>query len=159
MQAAYQAKLEQQFQNYLTAYDLKGKGEGELKASNESFAQLSKEISQLIARSWLPNDPKGADIKGALLKGDSEEIKTVFNKYGVDLDKFFSPMTVNVSVDWDTFFGTFSEVTGPEQPLEYNLPYPPRPMEVTDAQLSEWVHNSDPSTIYPPYPYIPLSAS
>jgi len=120
---------------------------------------LSKKVSQLIARSWLPNDPEGADIKGALLSGDSEEIKTVFKKYGVDLDEFFSPMTINVNVDWDTFFGSLAEVTGSEQPVEYNIPYPPRPMEVTDAQLSEWVDSNDPSAVYPPYPYIPMTMS
>ena len=147
MQTAYKAQLEQQFRNDATVNTL------------NSFGQLSKKVSQLIARSWLPKDPEGADIKGALLKGDSEEIKTVFKKHGVDLDEFFSPMTLNVKVDWSAFCGSLVEVTGPKQLLEYNLPYPLRPMEVTGAQLSEWVNNSDPSTVYPPCPYIPLSVS
>ena len=156
MHAAYKAQLERQFRNYLTVHYLKGKGEGELKTTSDSFGQLSKNISQLIAKSWLP---EGEEIKKVLLHGSSEKIKDIFKENGVDFDEFFSPMTVNVNVDWDTFFGTLAEITGPGQPLEYNLPYPPRPMEVTDAQLNEWVNNSDPSTIYPPYPYIPLSAS
>ena len=124
-----------------------------------AFAEQSKKISQLLAKSWLSNDPEGAEIKAALLEDDSDNIKAVFKKYGVDFDEFASPFSVDVSIDRSTLGGSIlEEIEGPGQILKVNLPYPPQAEEVTDTQLTEWINNDDPDTVYPPYAYIPLSS-
>lgn len=122
------------------------------------FAEHSKKISKLIAKSLLPNDPEGAEIRAVLLENVSEKIKAVFKKYGMDFDEIASPFSVNVTVDRSTLCGSIEEVEGPGQILKVNLPYPPRSEEVTDKQLTEWINNNDPDVVYPTAPYIPLSS-
>ncbi|SRR5579883_180147 len=121
--------------------------------SNE-FKSQSKKVSQLIAKSWLANDPEGAEIKRVIYGRNSNEIKEMFKKYGVDLERFFDPL--KIVVDWSSFKGILEEEVVGE--VIYRLPYPPRPTEVTDEQLEEWINNTDTNTQYPPHPYIPLTA-
>ena len=123
------------------------------------FAEHSKKISQLVAKSLLPNDPEGAELRTALLENVSEKIKAAFKKYGMDFDEFASPLSVKVTVDRSTLCGSIEEVEGPDQILKITIPYPPRSELVTDVQLTEWVNNDDPEQVYPPYPYIPLTSS
>jgi hypothetical protein len=120
----------------------------------EGFRQRSKLISQLIARSWLPG---GEEIKQTLIYGSSDEIKALLTQEGVDLDKFFGPTMIKV--DWDTFYGTLEEIYATDFEVIYNMPYPPRPGEVTDEQLTDWVGNTNSDEVYPPYPYIPLTGT
>jgi hypothetical protein len=112
------------------------------------FLQASKKISQLIAESWLP---EGEQIKKVLLSDDEEAIKELLKDKGIDLEGVFGIKTL--FVNWDSFYGTITELG-----LAYYLPYPPRPVVVEDYQLEEWVNNTEPNTLFPPYPYIPLSA-
>jgi hypothetical protein len=122
------------------------------------FREKNKKISQLIAKSWLPNDPEGAEIRQVILRNVSEEIKDLLKKYDVDIDEFLGSIVggpIHVKVSWDTFAGKLDEIPGSQG--SYVLPYPPRPVEVTDEHLEEWVNNTDPNTPMPPYPYIPLT--
>lgn len=123
------------------------------------FAEHSKKISKLVAKSLLPDDPEGTEIRAALLENVSEKIKAVFKKYGMDFDEFARPFSVNVTVDRSTMCGSIEEVEGPGQILKITLPYPPRSEKLTDAQLTEWINNEDPEIVYPPYAYIPLTCS
>jgi hypothetical protein len=123
--------------------------------SNEisrEFLNQSKKMSQLIAKSWLPNDPEAANIKKVLMSRNSDEIKALMKNYGIDPEGFLGP--TKVVVDWNSYKGVLTEEVGE---MVYSLPYPPRPTEVTDEQLEEWVNNTDPNTQYPTTPYIPLS--
>ncbi|GAB1543539.1 hypothetical protein NUACC21_62140 [Scytonema sp. NUACC21] len=123
--------------------------------SNEiigGFKSQSKKVSQIIAKSWLSNDPEGMEIKRVIFRRNSDEIKELLKKYGIDLEGFFGP--TKVVVDWSSYKGILTEDVGE---AVYILPYPPRPTEVTDEQLEEWVNNNDPDTLYPTTPYIPLS--
>lgn len=120
------------------------------------YAQYTKTISQVIAKSWLSNDAEGAEIKKTLLYGTEEEIKKMMLSYGVDWDKLFGPLTVKIRVDWDTFFGNFKEIAGLDEPLQINIPYPPKPAELTDQQLTDWI-NDESDAIYPTTAYIPLT--
>ncbi len=52
-----------------------------------------------------------------------------------------------------------AEVSSGDNLWVSNIPYPPRPAEVTNEQLEEWVNNDDPEQVYPPHPYIPLTCS
>lgn len=125
--------------------------------ANRDEENLSKRFSQLIARSWLLSDPIGVEIRTVLLDktlGDDStaRIKEVFQKHGFDIDEFFPHEVKNIVVDWSSFFSTWTEQT-----KTVTLPYPPRPQEVTDAQLTAWVNNDDPNITEPPYPYIPYT--
>ncbi|MDF5732082.1 MAG: hypothetical protein PUP92_29795 [Rhizonema sp. PD38] len=117
------------------------------------FKNQSKKISQIIAKSWLANDPEGMEIKRVIIRRNSDEMKQLLKKYGVDLERFFGPM--KVVVDWNSYKGIITEDVGE---AIYILPYPPRPAEVQDEHLEEWINNNDPNTLYPTTPYIPLSA-
>ena len=120
----------------------------ELSKQFSEFLQASKKISQLIAESWLP---EGEHIKKILLSGNQEAIKQLLQEKGIDLEGVFG--IKNLFVNWDSFYGTITELG-----LAYYLPYPPRPAVVEECQLRDWVKNTDPNTLFPPYPYIPLSA-
>ena len=123
--------------------------------SNEisrEFLSQSKKMSQLIAKSWLPNDHDAANINKVLMSRNSNEIKALMKKYGIDIEGFFGP--TKVVVDWSSYKGILTEEVGE---MVYSLPYPSRPVEITNEQLEEWVNNNDPNTQYPTTPYIPLS--
>ena len=135
-----------------------GKNDSLSVPSYNSFAEISKAISQILAKSWLPNQPEGGEIKQILLYGTPDEVKAMFKKYGVDLDEFYRPYNVTLFVNWDTFYGQLKELSGGgQQNLDIDIPYPPRPMEVQDWQLVDWINNNDPNTVNPTYAYIPLS--
>ena len=117
----------------------------------------SKTISQLIAKSWLRDKyPEGEEIREVLLRDNSDEIKSLLKKYDVDIDIFGFGGPIEVTVSWDTFSGDLKEVPG--RAGSYTLPYPPRPAEVTNEQLEEWVKDTNPDDPYPKAPYIPLTA-
>ncbi|MDF5715150.1 MAG: hypothetical protein PUP93_15015 [Rhizonema sp. NSF051] len=118
----------------------------------------SKKMSQVIAKSWLRNDPEGAQIRQVILSGDTDQIKDFLKtKYNVEIESVLGPLIgspVKINVDWDTFGGrTFEFPSGGI----YVLPYPPRPAEVTDTQLQKWIDDNDPSHQFPADPYIPLT--
>jgi hypothetical protein len=115
--------------------------------------QLTKKISQLIAKSWLPG---GEDIKNTFLYGKEEEIKELLKQYGVNLP---APASTSLSIDWNSFFGSAKEEkNGGQTVLKWTIAYPPRPYyDVTDEQLQAWVDNDDPNTSYPTAAYIPLT--
>lgn len=127
----------------------------------EDFLFINKKLSQLIAKSWLPNDPEGAEFRKILLRGDSEEIKNWLKNHDVDLEGFFR-VSLNIEVSWDTFIGTLKETTTlgtiSNRSQTYILPYPPRPGVVTDEQLERWVNDTNSDNKFPLDPYIPLSA-
>ena len=173
IQVSFEQQFNQQFFNYTNVdylQSLKSSGENQqipeiYRDTHTKFAELTKKISQIIAKSWM-SDPEGLAIKKALLEGDSTQIKDVFKKgfkrenqeeIKVDIDGFFEPMDVCVRVDWNTFFGSLQEIVAKDETITMNLPYPPKPVEVTDTQLTEWVNNDEESNIYPTAPYIPLS--
>ncbi|MDF5725678.1 MAG: hypothetical protein PUP91_35575 [Rhizonema sp. PD37] len=120
----------------------------------------SKKMSQVIAKSWLQNDPEGAQIRQVILSSEPEKIKDFLKeKYNIDIESVLGTLIgspVKVKVDWDTFGGSTSEF--PSGGV-YVLPYPPRPAEVTDTQLQRWIDDNDPSPShqFPADPYIPLT--
>lgn len=119
---------------------------------SREFLSQSKKMSQLIAKSWLSNDPEAANIKKVFMSRNSNEIKALMKNYGIDIEGFFGP--TKVVVDWNSYKGVMTEEVGE---MVYSLPYPSRPAEVKDEQLEEWVNNNDPNIQYPTTPYIPLS--
>ena len=136
---------EKNFLTYLSIYS--HKNEDKLKDARKIFNELYKKVSQIIAKSWLP---EGVDIKDALIEGNSNKIKAIFKDNGADIDAFFHPFTVEIYVDRSTFLGGLEEITSPDRPIRLNIPYHPRLTESTDNMLSEWVHNDNPDEIYPP---------
>lgn len=118
------------------------------------WGQLTKKMSQLIAKSWLPG---GEPIKKILLYGQEEEIKDLLEQNGISLPK--GAISIRLSVNWDSFYGSVQEKTlGRERFWEWTIAYPPRPYyDVTDEQLQKWVDNDDPNTLYPTAAYIPLT--
>ncbi|MEC4813941.1 MAG: hypothetical protein SAK29_11810 [Scytonema sp. PMC 1069.18] len=122
---------------------------------------ISKKLSQLIAKSWLPNDPEGAEFRQIILRGDSEEIKNWLKNHDVDLEGFFQ-VSINIEVSWETFVGTLKETTAmgrlSTRSNTYTLPYPPRPAVVTDEQLEKWINDTNADNKFPLDPYIPLSS-
>lgn len=103
-----------------------------------SFADVSKKISQVIAKSWLP---EGQEEREILLEGNSRKIKKLFKKNDIDLDALMEPIPVNVVIDTNTFNGSIEQIpnTDPEKTLTVKIPYPPRPAEVSDEELQQWV--------------------
>ena len=131
------------------------KADKSYKDNLSQYGLYTKLISQLIAKSWLDTD-EGKKIKQTLLYGTEEDIKQLMRENGVDWDDLYAPLTVKPRVDWNTFWGNFQEVAGPDEPLVINVPYPPRPAEVTDQQLTDWINDKS-DRVYPPTAYIPLT--
>ena len=125
----------------------------------------SKKMSQLIAQSWLPNDPEGAKIRQLFLQSEnenrSEEIKKFFKEnYEIDLEEIVGDLyghPVDIIVSWDTFSGAARERE--DHRGQYTIPYPPRPAEVTDTQLQTWINNKNDDVQFPSDPYIPLTGT
>jgi hypothetical protein len=139
--------------------------------SNEDFKQevakyifeRNKKLSQLVAKTWLPNVyPEGAEFRAILLsKKESgektKEIKEFLKKHDIDIDGILGSAIggpIDIQVSWDTFGGTIGEIQGRGP---YMLPYPPRPSEVTDEQLESWINDNNPNNPFPHDPYIPLT--
>lgn len=156
MTVKHKANYQELLSASLIVNEKKGDAKQAIERCHQSFAELSKKISQIVAQSWLP---EGAEIKKVLLQGNSQEIGAMFKENGADIEAFFKPFNVYFNVDWDTFYGSLVEVSTGDNIWLSNIPYPPRPMEVTDEQLEEWVNNDDPDVLYPPHPYIPLTCS
>ncbi len=152
-QDIYQAKLEDFIDRNLGLAS-KESLDTDTNALRSQFRKQSKIISQLIAESWLKTD-RGKYIKEILLGGNTRKIKQLLKDNGIDIDQFLGRTIINV--DWDTFFGTIKEVSHTSHEIVYNMPYPPRPSEVSDEELQDWVDNTDPQQVYPTAPYIPLS--
>ena len=121
-----------------------------------SFSEVTKNISKIIAKTWL-NDEMGKQIENGLLSNDQDTIKATLRggtdgrgANGVDLDTFFSQMTVYVFVDCSTFEsgginGTFEQTPNTGQVVKVNIPLPPRPSEsaLGDSVITTWI--DDPS--------------
>ncbi|MBP0017714.1 MAG: hypothetical protein J7647_09165 [Cyanobacteria bacterium SBLK] len=120
-------------------------------ANSEEFDQLHKKITQLLAQSWISDSIDGSQLRAALLTNNSAQIKQAFTDLGVNLNDLLDEITV--SADWDTFYGSIDP-----QKKELYLPYPPRPAEVTDGQIIDWVNNTNPQDLDPPYAYLPCSS-
>ena len=117
-----------------------------------SFSKVTKNISKIIAKTWL-NDEMGKQIENGLLSNDQDTIKATLRggtdgqgANGVDLDTFFSEMTVYVFVDCSTFEsgginGTFEQTPNTGQVVKVNIPLPPRPSEsaLGDSVITTWI--------------------
>lgn len=117
--------------------------------------QISKALSQLIARSWLPG---GESIKHAFNHNDSKKIIEMIHKEtGINLEEEFGEF--ELTVDWGTFLARAEQLfLYKEDYLLFTFPYPPRSSEVTDEQLTNWVNNDNPDQEVPNHPYIPLTS-
>lgn len=168
---AFSQPLEEAFRRKLQQDSDGTRGIDDIEQRVQDFRDVlknsTKKISQLIAKSWLPNDPEGAKIRQVLLQASteeltkSEEIKKLFKEnYRIDIEEIVGDLyghPVDVTVSWDTFSGSARERE--DQRGQYIIPYPPRPVEVTDTQLQAWVNNEEDSVSFPPDPYIPLSGT
>jgi hypothetical protein len=129
-------------------------------AARTEMIGLNKRMGQLVAKSWLyKSDPEGGKIRNVLIgnlhKTTAEKSKEIIeffkSNYDIDMENIGGVFSVeSVEVDWDTFYGDL-----PENGKKYVLPYPPRPTEVTDEQLEQWIN--DTSNNFPSTPYIPLT--
>jgi hypothetical protein len=130
-------------------------------AARATMIGLNKKMGQIIAKSWLyKSDPEGEKIRNVLISNlnkkaaeKSKEIVEFFkSNYDIDIENIGGIFPVEgVVVNWDTFYGSILENNG----KQYVLPYPPRPTEVTDEQLEQWIN--DTSNNFPSTPYIPLT--
>lgn len=118
------------------------------------FQLVTKTMSQLIARSWLPG---GEEIRSVLLSEDSAKILQMFKDNGIDIEEMFK--TSRIEVDWSTFLGRIEDTTDPSEPLKLVIAYPPRPSDynLSDSDLEDWVQNQDPKQKVPNHPYIPVT--
>ncbi len=129
--------------------------------------QLTKVLSQIIARSWLPDDPIAARWKEALNFGRQDEIKAIIN--GVLREKGYEftmenilGENIEIIVDWGSFIADFEVVAIDEEPVVlFRFPYPPRPSrdELKDQDLAAWWENKDSEQVIPHIPYIPLTVA
>ncbi|MBP0017715.1 MAG: hypothetical protein J7647_09170 [Cyanobacteria bacterium SBLK] len=148
MASTARVEFEEDFQALLNYIERSGRGV-DISEVRGKMERVHKKVTQLIAGSWLSNTPEEVEIEQALQGKDSDTIKSVFKKYGADLDCFGS---VNVEINENNSSGSFQERS--EQIPTLTLPYPPRPESVMDSQLRTWTNNDDPATIHPPA-YIP----
>lgn len=145
----------------------------------------TKQISQMIARSWYGDD-KGNAIRDILLGTKAktrEEAERDLNDLlvGKKQDADGEPLVPQIfnqaelelyaiTINWDSFLGELTEdigaVVNNEPPFFHLiLPYPPKPTEfnVTQQELQEWVNSQGcdeqgiPTKPFPTSPYIPLS--
>jgi hypothetical protein len=138
-----------------------------------SFSQITKNISKIIAKTWL-NDELGKQIESGLLSNNQDTIKATLRggtdgqgTNGVALDDFFSEMTVYVFVDCSTFEsgginGTFEQTPNTGQVVKVNIPLPPRPSEssLNDITLSGWIDGSiEQDRVYSSNQYIARASS
>ena len=128
------------------------------KSSSKDLLAIVKEMSQLIAKSWLPGK-EGEEIRKILLLNDSDEIKKLLKQEGI-YDKVFD--ATFFEVNWGSFVGYVMDTTHFDQPsmrFVWSIAYPPKPDEfnLSDADLKEWVKNDNPKQEYPTHPYIPVT--
>lgn len=152
---------ENQFETFFNQItELLGNTRGLETVGRQEVLAINKRLSQLIAKSWLPHDPEGAEFKQVLLRGDSEEIKNWLKNHDADLEGVYG-VSIFIEVSWDTFVGTLRESTAlgtlSNRSNVYTLPYPPRPVVVTDEQLERWVNDTNHTNEFPSDPYIPLT--
>ena len=109
----------------------------------KEWLEASRKISKLIAKSWLPGEE---ELKHQFLN----DPKRVLAENGIDI-----PDGVEVVADPRSFDCSIvsDERYGMPEKLLMKLSYPPRPAEVTNEQLSDWVEGK----VKYPAPYIPLS--
>lgn len=130
-------------------------GDNEL-FTKKDLRQLSKQISQLIAKSWLPG---GEQIRATFLSNDLEKIKEMFLDNQIDIKMLGVGEYTTIELDWSSFFGKLEESKDPKYTFKFVIAYPPRPSEynLSDAQLNEWVKNNDENNYTPIHPYIPVT--
>ena len=113
---------------------------------------LNKKISQLVAMSWLPD---GKEIGPILVGGDQDKIRNLFLEKGIlgpedaTLTRFdVCPNPVAHEGESNLkYTGRIVEDPDTATPESwiFEIPYPPRPEQVKDEMLSDWV-NSPPDS-------------
>jgi hypothetical protein len=158
--AKYETHVSEKFTSFLTIKARNARtlfrdgNNGPTQAENyATFLQFSKKTSQIIAESWLSS---GSQIQQALLSGTSEDIKRVFAAKGMNIDEFFHPFRVKVTVCWNCFFCNLMEEPNNSGTIILSIPYPPRPNGIEDSELQEWVNDNDREVHFPSIPYIPM---
>ncbi len=114
---------------------------------------MTKEISKLFAKSWLP---EGKEIRKILLSGDDQKILQLFKDNGIEIEILGN---IDIELDTDSFLGSLEDTRDNSTPLKLKLAYPPKPSDfnLSDSELEEWVNNENPEQIIPPNPYIPVT--
>ncbi|NEQ36406.1 MAG: hypothetical protein F6K40_09025 [Okeania sp. SIO3I5] len=123
--------------------------------SSNDLRAVTKKISQLIAKSWLPD---GEDIRKVFLSQDSKEILKMLKKKGIALESIFGP-SLEIKIDTNSFEGYIEEVRNIQQPFIFVISYPPKPTEfnVSDQELTQWVENNNSNQFVSDNLYIPVS--
>jgi hypothetical protein len=113
---------------------------------------LNKKISQLIAKSWLPGKE---EIREILIGEDQNKIRKLFveekilgetdaehTSFDVDLNPVADPEETHIK-----YSGSIVEdrKTGDLIEWVFKIPYPPRPEQVTDGMLYEWIESASES--------------
>ena len=128
-----------------------------------SFAEASKNISKIIAKSWL-DDEEGRRIRNGLLNPDTvkQTLESGINgQYGVNLNTLFDPICVTVRVYGQ---GETMPANSSIQPIPdanggivVNIPLPEKPQGLEDELINTWIDNDDPNTVYPSPPIPAIS--
>lgn len=128
----------------------------EVTQNTSDLRLLSKKISQLIAKSWLP---EGEEIRSVFLSNDTERISEMLLENGINLKNLGVGEYTKLEVRWDSFFGSFEDLNDPPFIFRFILAYPPRPSEfnLSDSDLQEWVADADDDHKTPSHPYIPAT--
>ena len=69
------------------------------------------------------------------------------------------PIPVNVVIDTNTFNGSIEQIpnSDPQKTLTIKIPYPPKPAEVSDEELQQWVDDCS-DNVYSDSLYIRVSS-
>jgi hypothetical protein len=118
------------------------------KNERQSARELSKAMSQVVAKSWLP---EGNDIRLALLSNDPEKIKKTFEDNGCDFSHYEG---YKIELDVNSFEGNLKDLKE-----TIVVAYPPRPSDfnLSDEDLRNWVNNTDPNQTRSGHLYIPVT--
>jgi hypothetical protein len=144
-------------------------------SSGESFrefiykdlASRMKKLSQLIAKSWLPEDskitPNPKEIKEVFCNAHKSEEEMEKLKNFLIENEILSPGDkdlLEIVVDWSTFYGKV-ELNDLASKIVQVIPYPPKPSKenLSLKEIKAWVNNTNEKEIIPPSPYIPLTTT
>ena len=121
--------------------------------TDNSCEQINRKFSKAIAKAWLADDSEGKKIHQTLLEGSSEKLKELLRKYQIPVRDDCEYVVDRGSFEVSIFIDEKAQIS------YVRLPYPPRPTEVEDLQLNEWVDDDDPKTVAPSELFLPRACA
>ena len=111
--------------------------------TDNSCEQINRKFSKAIAKAWLADDSEGKKIHQTLLEGSSEKLKELLRNYEIPVKD-----ECEYAIDRGSFQVSIF-IDEKTQRYYVRLPYPPRPKELEDLQLTEWVKDDELDTMAP----------